>query len=301
MLSILIPVYNFDVVPFVKDLAAQCLLCNISFEIICLDDFSDEVFKTKNGVLKHLENVFYEELPSNIGRSKIRNRLAEQAKFENLLFLDCDSKTNDSNFIKNYITSIADKSVVYGGRNYDTHKPLNSLENFRWWYGVNRETIDAEQRKKAMYSHFMTNNFCIPKVIYQQIKLDETIKGYGHEDTLFGIELKNKQVLILHIENPLCHIGLESFELFIGKTEEGISNLNMLLNDEKVDESIRLIKAYRFVHQLGLSRILLCYWKKNKSNILKKLQKEQANLIWFDFYKLGYLVSLRKVQSVTPH
>ena len=140
----------------------------------------------------------------------------------------------------------------------------------------------------------MTNNFCIPKAIFQRIKLDETIEGYGHEDTFFGIELKQKQVPILHIENPLCHIGLEDFELFIEKTEEGIFNLNKLLNEQKVDESIKLLKGYKMIRKFMLEALILSYFQKNKRTILMKLQKEEANLMWFDFYKLGYLVSLRK-------
>ena len=79
MLSVLIPVYNFDVVLFVKDLAKQCADCKIDFEVLCLDDYSSENYRIKNAVLKSIENVCYEELPNNIGRSKIRNRLAEKA------------------------------------------------------------------------------------------------------------------------------------------------------------------------------------------------------------------------------
>ncbi|MDG1475822.1 MAG: glycosyltransferase [Vicingaceae bacterium] len=294
MLSVLIPVYNFNVVPFVTDLARQCSDCNIAFEIICLDDFSDASFKAKNSKLSSEAGVVYEELPENVGRSKIRNRMSEMAKYDNLLFLDCDSKTNNQKFISNYIAKIDGISVVYGGRNYDKNQPKNNEEYFRWWYGVNRETINSEERKKAIYSHFMTNNFCIPKHIYQEIKLDETIKGYGHEDTLFGIELKQKGVPIIHIENPLCHIGLEDFETFIKKTQEGIGNLSQLLSQHKVDESIKLVKGYRFISKMGLSSIVLSYWSRNKIKILKKLQKENSNLKGFDFYKLGYLLSLRK-------
>jgi len=294
MLSVLIPIYNFDVVPFVKDLAKQCAGCKIDFEIICLDDGSEVDFKTKNSILKNETGVIYDELSANTGRSKIRNRLAEKAKYENLLFLDCDSKTNDGQFIARYIANIDGQSVIYGGRNYTLNKPENPNEYFRWWYGVQRETIATAARQKKMYSHFMTNNFCLPKSIYQNIKLDETIKGYGHEDTLFGIELKQKKIHILHIDNPLCHIGLEDFETFIRKTEEGIYNLNQLLNQNKVDESIKLLKAYKLVKKIGLEPAIYTYYQKNKSAILKRLQKEKTTLRWFDSYKLGYLVSLRK-------
>lgn len=294
MLSVLIPVYNFNVVPFVTDLANQCSSCKIDFEIICIDDASTLEFKTKNSELANQIGVAYEELPSNVGRSKIRNLLAEKAQYENLLFLDCDSRTNDTSFIERYLAEIDGESLIYGGRNYEENNPKNPSEHFRWWYGINRETIATSIRKNNVYSHFMTNNFCLPKAIFQQIKLDETLKGYGHEDTLFGIELKRKQVPIIHIDNPLCHIGLEDFETYINKTEEGISNLNQLLNQNKVDESIKLLRAYSKIKNFGLESVVYSYYQKNKSKILKRLQKKKASLRWFDFYKLGYLVSLRK-------
>ena len=293
MLSILIPVYNFDVIALVSDLEKQCLSCNIPFEIICMDDASDEAFKVKNKGLKEVEHLVYKELPQNIGRSKIRNQLAAMAKYNQLLFLDCDSKTNNPHFIANYANQIDGESVIYGGRNYEKEQPSNKATYFRWWYGINRETISAKKRNEAIYSHFMTNNFCVPKAVYQRIKLDETIKGYGHEDTLFGIELSQQKVPIIHIENPLCHVGLEDFETFIDKTEQGIANLNKLLTSKKTDNSIKLIKALRLVERLGLSIVAQAYWRKNRACILQKLQKENVNLRWFDLYKLGYLIDLR--------
>jgi glycosyltransferase involved in cell wall biosynthesis len=40
MLSILIPIYNFNAVPLVKELQKQCMECDLEFEIICIDDCS---------------------------------------------------------------------------------------------------------------------------------------------------------------------------------------------------------------------------------------------------------------------
>jgi hypothetical protein len=40
MLSILIPIYNFNAVPLVKELQKQCMECDLEFEIICDDDCS---------------------------------------------------------------------------------------------------------------------------------------------------------------------------------------------------------------------------------------------------------------------
>jgi glycosyltransferase involved in cell wall biosynthesis len=294
MLSILIPIYNFDVVGFVKDLSNQASVCNIKFEILCYDDGSTTEFKIKNKELSTLNNVVYTELPQNIGRSKIRNLLAEKSQFEYLLFLDCDSTTNNDLFVRNYIENLKLNTVVYGGRNYAKEAPVAKETHFRWWYGVNRETISAKERVKQPYDSFMTNNFLIPKTLFNAIKLDETLQGYGHEDTLFGIELKKKNIPILHIENPLCHIGLEGLDEFLQKTKEGIQNLHQLIQSGKVDESIKLFRFYKLVNKLGLSNKILKYYTKNKTTIEQKLAEKEPNLRWFDIYKLGYLISLTK-------
>src|ERR1044071_5613337 len=104
MLSILIPVYNFDVTGLAASLQAS--ETNIPFEIICLDDGSAPMFKAINKKIAGLENIIYEELPQNIGRSKIRNLLAERAKYEYLLFLDCDSTAVSGRFLSSYVSNV---------------------------------------------------------------------------------------------------------------------------------------------------------------------------------------------------
>ncbi len=294
MLSILIPIYNFNVVGFVKDLKSQVDACRIKYEIICLDDCSKDDFKKDNESLKSIEHVIYEERAKNVGRSKIRNLLAQKAQFPYLLFLDCDSKTVDKQFIKRYIDSLNPDQITYGGRCYENQAPKSKSEYFRWWYGVNRETILVAQRKSQPYHSFMTNNFLIPKIFFNDIKLDEKLSGYGHEDTLFGLELKKRGIVIQHIENPLCHIGLESFDEFIAKTEEGISNLKKLIDENKMDDSVKLYRYYKLLKKIGVEKKILNYYQKNKDLILQKLQENEPNLRWFDLYKLGYLISLNK-------
>jgi glycosyltransferase involved in cell wall biosynthesis len=292
MLSILIPIYNFNVVDFAKDLSNQASLCNIDFEILCYDDGSTAEFKSINSKLATIQGVVYTELPQNMGRSKIRNLLAENSKYDYLLFLDCDSKTNTNEFIKKYINHTKPNVVVYGGRNYDVKPPKESEKYFRWWYGVKRETIAVNDRLKQPYHSFMTNNFLISRELFLNIKLNEELNGYGHEDTLLGIELKIKQIPILHIDNPLCHIGLESVDEFLQKTREGIQNLVLLIQSGQVDNSIKLYRYYGLVKKIGVENKVLEYYLKNKINIEQKLKGEKPNLRWFDIYKLGYLISL---------
>ncbi len=57
MLSILIPVYNFDVRKLVHQLHEQGLLLEIPFEIICVDDASFIEFTEINASIKNLEHL----------------------------------------------------------------------------------------------------------------------------------------------------------------------------------------------------------------------------------------------------
>lgn len=282
MLSILVPIFNFDVTNFVSELHQQCINENIEFEIICIDDKSTLNYKKINSTLKTLPNVSYTELDVNIGRSKIRNLLAEKANFNNLLFVDCDSKISSTNYIKNYLSNIENYNVIYGGRNYLEN--CDNAKKLRWLYGVKRESISASIRNMNPHTSFMANNFLIKKEIYNSIKMDETITEYGHEDTLFGKELKRKNISILHIDNPLTHIGLENSSVFLDKTKNGIVNLCNLYKKGKIGNEISLISAYekyKILIPFYLPILTLL-----KSFFIKNLKSDKPNLLYFDLYKL---------------
>jgi len=149
MLSILIPTYNFDITNLVKALHQQCKTNGISFEILCFDDGSQAIYKSKNQVIASLENVTYQELPSNLGRAKIRNVLGKAAK--------------SSHYITNYIDQISPDTLLYGGRVYKDSPPENSAKRLHYFHGKHREEIATEEREKNPYHSFMTNNFLIPK------------------------------------------------------------------------------------------------------------------------------------------
>jgi hypothetical protein len=70
MISICIPVYNFNITSLISELSNQIDLLNTECEIIVIDDCSDK-FKRINQIAcaKHT----YIELSENIGRARIRN------------------------------------------------------------------------------------------------------------------------------------------------------------------------------------------------------------------------------------
>ncbi len=296
MLSILVPVYNFSVVDLVNDLNKQIIAGAITAEIIIVDDASSE-FIEENSKIIHLDNVTYERLTNNIGRSAIRNYLLSKARYDYLLFIDCDAKISNPNFISNYLQCIKEnKDVVCGGVKYEEAKPENRGLYFRWYYGKEREAITDRERNKCPHKSFSSFNFLIKKAVFEVIKFNEQLTKYGHEDTLLGIELKKQNIQITHINNALIHDGLEELDVFLQKTRQSIQNLKYLQNSytdlDLLNNSIKLLNTTIKVQNLRLGWFFkLCYILFNKM-ILSNLRSKKPSLILFDFYKITYYFSL---------
>jgi len=251
--------------------------------------------QTINNKIKKLDNVRYIELDTNIGRSAIRNQLAENASFNYLLFLDCDSEISDNEFLIRYIPYCASKAIVFGGRIYS--KQISDAEKYlRWYYGRSRKSTDAKVRKRFPNRSFMTNNFLISKDLINFIKFESKLKLYGHEDTLMGYQLKKAGIIIQHIDNPLIHVGLESASDFIRKTEEGLSNLLNLYfeygSDPLFIEDIKIIKWFQLLVKTRMIFILQASFKMFRGFYINNLKGAKPSLFIFDLYKLGYLCSL---------
>ncbi len=293
MLSILIPIYNFNIVPLVQDLHQQCEACQIQFEILCFDDGSTLKFKKENRIVSQLKHVKYQELPQNLGRAKIRNVLAKVAQYAYLLFMDCDSQTIDNQYIKNYIQQLNYNTLLYGGRVYAPTPPKDAQQNLHYYFGKNREETLAEERKIKPYYSFMTNNFLMPKALFLDIQFEESIEGYGHEDTLFGIALKQRQIPILHLNNPLKHIGLENQRIFLKKQKEAIKNLYLLHQTTPLLET-KLLTTFVACKKWKIAGLVLMVLQLLNPFINRQLKATKPNLFYLDLFKLHHLLSLDK-------
>lgn len=296
MISVLVPVYNFDVRDAVKDLQNQLVEEGVSFELLLLDDGSEENFKVLNRELINLKGVYYHEEPVNLGRSKIRNKLAKIAKYQNLIYIDCDSHIPNSDYIKNYIKSARKFQIVYGGRIYESASPTIEKYKLHWLYGLKREQWPAKIRNQEPNKGFQTNNFLIKKELLQSIGFNEKIVGYGHEDTLFGYELQKRNISITHIDNPVIHMGLESNEEFLRKTREGIKNLKRIMringNEKRLVKDITILSFYKQLEKIKLTGAVEYLYKRYEHKLRQNLLSHNPNLLVFDLYKLGYLCTL---------
>lgn len=296
MVSILIPVFNHKITSLVHDLYNQIEKNSIEAEIIIIDDASSNNY-VENAKLSELKNVHYERLQDNIGRSKIRNYLASLAKYNYLLFIDCDAEIANKSFINNYIDCIKnEKEVACGGLLYEKKKPENHKLFFRWYYGVKRECRNLHDRVKNPYKSFSSFNFLIKKEVLNNISFNEDISTYGHEDTLLGIELKKQNIDIYHIDNPLFHDGLEDTMQFVHKTNQSIQNLKYLVKNYSelypLADSIKLIKYVRYAEKTGLTWVFRLIYKVAGKVLVKNFISKYPSLYIFDFYKICYYFSL---------
>lgn len=296
-LSICIPVYNFDVNLLIKTLKKEISEKRLAVEIIIIDDASDPEFVAVNKILE-TEVDHYIGLKENIGRSKIRNLFLDFAHSDYLLFLDCDGKINQSNFLTQYLQVIDSKkpNVVYGGRIVHGDKPLKNY-NLRWEFATKRENLPIDIRKTHPYSSFQTNNFMIKRTVLLEHHFNEDITQYGYEDLVFAMLLRKEKIKVLHIDNPVINNDIETNDLFLCKSKQSAKSLSQLLKKNKdIDQfaEIKLAKAYLYlekIHCIFLTEIL---YKISKRTIKKRLLSGKSSLRELDFYKLGELIHYMK-------
>lgn len=293
MLSVLIPIYNYNSFPLIQEIHSQLIHLKIEFEIICLDDNSNEEFLISDGKIRLLSNTHYKVLDKNLGRSKIRNALANKAQFNWLLFLDADTMPVTSFFIQNYLEAIQHKGqVICGGIQYESTQP-SSEKLLRYFYGKNREEKSLTDRIQQPYRYLLASNFLITKQAFLEIKFNESITQYGHEDTLLAIDLKRKKILIEHIDNSIYHLGLETNTVFLNKTEQAVKNALFLYQKGLIArKDIKLID--KFIGLRFFKKPIAFLFSVFKKEIIKQLNSKKPSLFLFDVYKLGYLSNLKK-------
>jgi glycosyltransferase involved in cell wall biosynthesis len=294
MLSICIPVFNSDPRNLVLELHRQAESLGGDTEIILLDDGSRKETLEKNRELQNLARVRYEELPENTGRSRIRNILAGKAGKPFLLFLDCDMQVDDPLFLKNYLDLANEHPVVCGGHVYQPAPPPPD-QMLHWKAGRKRESTSAAERNRNPHASFMTANFLIRADVLKRVSFSEKLKGYGHEDTLFGYQLKKNGIPVFHTDNPALHTGLEPAGVFLEKTRQAITNLltieKMLQNDPGFSKSVRVLHTRRKLARYGLCGLSGFLFSRCRTRLEKNLLGNKPRLWVFDFYKLGILLT----------
>ncbi|MDB5271791.1 MAG: putative glycosyltransferase [Chitinophagaceae bacterium] len=286
LLSICIPVKDFDVHPLVEALLKEIREENLSVEIIVVEDGSSTQGKALNESLSSEPELRLFSFDTNKGRSAARNFMAQQANGQYLLFIDADSLPVSPLFISLYIDQLRSDVILSGGRHYsDLYRTPERL--LHWKYGIHREISSALKTNRV---GFQSNNFLIKKDVFDAIQFDESIVLYGHEDTLFGIMAKAHGIEVLGIDNPVIHTSLETNTIFLLKTEESIVTLLQIIQQKDlypagIDKEFRLWFVYKKLSTYKLTWILqvLAFWHRPIKKIILTFS---GPLVLYDLYKL---------------
>lgn len=296
-LSILLPTFNNVCIKLVECLRKQCekigeeIDGGLWFEIVVADDGSTDFEAVQaNRHIDGMRHCRFVECKTNVGRSKIRNFLAREAKGEWLLFLDSDVAIDDDMFIYRYLMSEGE-TVIYGGVQIMDRAGTLS-QNLRYRYEKAEEhKHTAMERSKAEHKSFRTTNFMARKDIMLDNPFDESITAYGYEDVLFGKQLCEKGVAVAHINNPVTLMDYEDNERFVAKTEESLRTLFQLRR--KISDYSNLLVFIGKTSRIGLPSLLFAWHKMANKLERRNLTGRHPSLFVFKLYKIGYYISLK--------
>ena len=234
---------------------------DIEGEIVVMDDAStDAAAREANAAIASIEGCRYIELPQNTGIARIRNRLAEAARYDFFLFLDADVFPVTEYFLQNYIEAK---------------------------YGTRVEAQTSRQRMQNPYGEFRTLNFLISREAFFKTRFDESFSRYGHEDTLFGKQLQLNGCTIAHIDNPIYHDVPDTNDEFLEKTRKSIDNLCEHRNT--LQSHVRLLSLYERLHRLHLTGAVAGIYTVICPVLLANLRSKHPSLFLLNLYKAGYL------------
>lgn len=293
MLSILIPIYDYNILPLVSELHKQCVENDIDFEILCQDDNSNSDKNIENEKVNLLSFCSFISLETNIAHRENRNQLALRAKYDCLLFIDGDSNILKNNYIKNYLKNIETFDVIYGGRLHPEKCPSKS-QSLRWKYGKFIEDNLAEYRKKNKYKSLLFNNTLIKKSVFDRIKFDQKMKKYGHDDTQLSYGLSLLKARVHHIDNQIEHGDIDLNKVYLSKTKNSLENLLQLYTEKKINSDfVKLISLYIILKKSKLSFLAKFFYENLEKLIFKNLESDNPSLLVYNIFRIGYLCSLK--------
>lgn len=285
-LSVLIPTFNCRCADLVATLYRQLTAAGITFEIIVMDDCStNRLIATENKEACYLPHVTFHPLERNVGRAVIRNRLAQTARYKWLLFIDGDMMVNQSHFIATYLQH-DNCPVVDGGY---TLAGLSLRHNLRYRFeSRTRRNQLSVVRQRSPYAHFHTSNFMVERSVMLNYPFDSRFRHYGYEDLFWGKTLREQQIAIRHIDNPVSFCSFETNAQFVAKTEEALQTLKTFQSE--LCNDVNLLRVYRrmaWCHPL-LRGLYRCCGK----TIRNALTGNKPTIFLFNSYKLMYFSHL---------
>ena len=294
-LSILIPTYNYNARALVEALELLASAERVEAEIIVGDDASTSQTNWLDEVAARYDNLLVMRSSRNLGRAHNLNRMAGKAVGEWFLIMDCDAKVEADFSLRAYLQAGEAAPVVCGGlRHPDVNPCPDATLRYAYERAADRHRGVAE-RSLHPYAQFTTFNLLVRRDVFLAIRFDEACTQYGYEDTLFGAELERRGIPLLHINNPLVHMGLEPNGVFLKKTETALRSLVAL--GERMEGYSRLEKTANRLRCWHLDGLAVSAFSKFQQDMRRNLLGLHPRLTIFSLYKLGYFLTLRAGES----
>lgn len=266
----------------------------VDFEIRVYDDASNRHIDNQK-LIKELPHVVYKINEKNFGRLATRYRLAEDAKYDRLLFMDADVFPSGRFFVSKLIKTLENNraDVYFGGITVPVNLPSPD-KSLRWKYGKYRENKPLQERLKMPYKSLLSGAFVIKKGVFLNDTKDLLpLKRYGL-DSFFSYKLKENNRKIHHYNNPATHLGLETNNDFIYKTQDALKTFKFLINNNLLPKDYIKVTTHAFKIRKFLSGFLCrLIYKRTESFLRWHLLRPNPSLNLFDLYKLLYFCQLK--------
>lgn len=280
-----INILNYNYLPFETiEYFAKVNYPTNAFEVVIWDDGSTEEIRIAiQQFIKSYPSIDLVWQNENIGRAKMRQKLLSSFNGEWGIFMDADIvplpdifKTLDQHLI------YAD-SVYSGQLLYPTAPPKPDLL-LHWKYGTHRET----RSKKG----FKTGFFALHHSMKNKLAFDTTISHYGHEDTVFGFQLKQQQIKVERLPCLAIHTGLHPRSEFIQHQLQAIDNL-IIIKEKYPNLQTSLSKWGDIFSKYSIARWILTlpYLKRI---YYRMLNKENPKLWALDLLKLNHYILTKR-------
>lgn len=300
MLSFLIPTYDYDCTVLVRSLFEQASAFKAAhdgefdFEILVADDASPDRRKldgyhrlSQGGICSFFP------LEHNLGRARIRNFLAGKARFDHVVFIDCDAEVCTDDFVVRYWRAAGQGDVVCGSLRNPAVCPPGGELRYRYEKAAEAQRT-VEFRRMRPYAYFTTFNVMFSRKVFEVLQFDERCVDYGYEDALMGVMLEKSGYTVAHIDNPLIHNGIDKNAVYMDKVEASLRVLYQLGEPlHSASALVRLEHRLRRQHLLSALRgIYALFGRRWRARLLG----HHPSMALLKLYKLGYYAAWEQQQ-----
>lgn len=254
-LAICIPAYRDNACNLIRTLAAlpeagDCAL-------LLYDDGSgdaDLVHAHQDALAAFPGRKTLQVAQENRGRSFARNWLISHARSDWILLLDADMLPDSPDFLANYFAAVREvegPALISGGFSLDQVTPGADC---RLHYAQARasDCVDAQTRARDPGRYVFSSNMLVHRDILDAVPFDEGFKGWGWEDTDWGLRVAATYPVI-HIDNTATHLGLEPDSTLLDKfSASGPNFARLVTRHPEAAARMPLLKAARRVKGVPL-------------------------------------------------